>query len=193
MTSIFVAKLDFNTTDEQLKSLFERFGKVNRVTIAKDRETGKPRGFAFVEMFDENEADSAIEGLDGSTVNGRQIAVKKADDRSGGKPAGGGQEPRREFKPREDRPASTDLRTDYKKLDDKPARPAFNPEEVNPLKTERKKEREKPSAKDAPKKHKMEAYKKSGKNSRFFDDDEDDDYDYDTFRKKSGWDDDEEE
>lgn len=196
MTSIFVAKLDFNTTDEQLKSLFDRFGKVNRVTIAKDRETGKPRGFAFVEMFDEQEADAAIQELDGSTVNGRQIAVKKADDRAGGKPSGGGHEQRREFKPREDRPAagSTDLRTDYKKLDDKPARPAFAPEEVKPIKTERKKEREKPSLKEAPKKHKMEAYKKSGKNSRFFDDEEDDDdYDYDTFRKKSGWTDDEEE
>lgn len=192
MTSIFVAKLDFNTTDDQLKSLFERFGKVNRVTIAKDRETGKPRGFAFVEMFDENEADVAIKDLDGSTVNGRQIAVKKADDRAGSKSAGG-QEPRREFKPREERPASTDLRSDYKKLDEKPARPVFNPEEVNPLKTERKKEREKPSLKEAPKKNKMEAYKKSGKNSRFFDDDEDEDYDYDTFRKKSGWVDDEEE
>lgn len=192
MTSIFVAKLDFNTTDDQLKSLFERFGKVNRVTIAKDRETGKPRGFAFVEMFDENEADVAIKDLDGSTVNGRQIAVKKADDRAGSKPAGG-QEPRREFKPREERPASTDLRSDYKKLDEKPARPVFNPEEVNPLKTERKKEREKHSLKEAPKKNKMEAYKKSGKNSRFFDDDEDEDYDYDTFRKKSGWVDDEEE
>jgi RNA recognition motif-containing protein len=81
MTSIFVAKLDFNTSEEELKSLFEEHGRVNRVTIAKDRETGKPRGFAFVEMPDEAEADAAIAALDESSVNGRTIAVKKADDR----------------------------------------------------------------------------------------------------------------
>eukprot|EP01041_Mallomonas_annulata_P039805 gene39805-63570_t len=101
MTSIFVAKLDFGVSQEELKSVFERFGRVNKVTIATDRETGKPRGFAFVEMFDESEADAAIENLDNSTLNGRQIAVKKAEDRSNSRPDNRS-ENRGEFKPRKD-------------------------------------------------------------------------------------------
>lgn len=198
MTSIFVAKLDFNTTEEQLKSLFEEHGRVNRVTIAKDRETGKPRGFAFVEMADESEADQAIEALDNYAINGRTIAVKKADDRSsGGKPAGDGNRsndrPFRSDRPREDRSSGTDLKTDYKKLDDtKSSKPVFNPDEVNPMKVERKKEKDVRGGKDAPKKTKMEAYRKSGKGNRFFEEDDDDDIDYNRNRS-SGWDDDDEE
>jgi RNA recognition motif-containing protein len=205
MTSIFVAKLDFNTTDEQLKSLFEEHGRVNRVTIAKDRETGKPRGFAFVEMADESEADAAIEALDNSTVNGRTIAVKKADDR-GSKPAGDrpqrtdNRPPRgdRPFTPRDDN-RSTDYKSDYKKSDDTPSRPMYNPDDLASQKVERKKEKEVPAKKaiakpDVPKKPKMEAYKKSGKSNRFFDDD-DDDFEWELQNRKnaSGWDDDEEE
>jgi RNA recognition motif-containing protein len=194
MTSIFVAKLDFNTTDEQLKSLFEEHGKVNRVTIAKDRETGKPRGFAFVEMFNEAEAEAAISALDNAAINGRNIAVKKADDR-GAKPSGGGSGEQRG--PREDRRSNQDDKPAYKKADDGPvARPSFTPtEEVTPLKSDRKKEKERESfaKKDKPKQHKMEAYKKSGKNNRFFDDDEeDDDMDWNYSRRSSGWDDEEE-
>jgi RNA recognition motif-containing protein len=196
MTSIFVAKLDFNTTDEQLKSLFEEHGRVNRVTIAKDRETGKPRGFAFVEMANEAEADAAIEALDNATVNGRTIAVKKADDR-GSKPAGDrGERPARP----EGRPPRDDNRgaTDFKRPDERVPRPAFTPEDVIPAKPERKKEKEifpkkavvKP---DAPKKPKMEAYKKSGKNNRFFDDDDDLDWELNNRKNASGWDDDDEE
>lgn len=201
MTSIFVAKLDFNATEEQLKSLFEEYGRVNRVTIAKDRETGKPRGFAFVEMADESEADQAIEALDNHAINGRNIAVKKADDRaSGGKPSGGGDNrsgdrPYKSDRPREDRSNTSDYKSDYKKLDDnKPGKPVFNPEEVNPMKVERKKEKDaRGGGKDAPKKTKMEAYRKSGKGNRFFeDDDDDDDFNYNRNRS-SGWDDDDEE
>lgn len=198
MTSIFVAKLDFNTTDDQLKSLFEAHGRVNRVTIAKDRETGKPRGFAFVEMANENEAEAAIEALDNYQVNGRPIAVKKADDR-GGKPSGD-RPPRQDFKPREDnRSGGNDFRSDYKKPDDRPARPNIpvNPEDtINPMKVERKKEKDiknSSKASDAPKKNKMEAYKKSGKSNRFFDDDDLDDEDWELqHRRNMGWDDDEE-
>ncbi|MNJ85074.1 RNA recognition motif [compost metagenome] len=200
MTSIFVAKLDFNATEEQLKSLFEEHGRVNRVTIAKDRETGKPRGFAFVEMANESEAEKAIEALDNYSINGRNIAVKKADDRaSGGKPAGdnnrSNDRPFRSDRPREERSPGTEFKSDYKKPDDsKPGgKPVFNPEEVNPMKVERKKEKDTRGGKDAPKKTKMEAYKKSGKGNRFFDeDDEDDDFNYNRNRS-SGWDDDDEE
>ena len=143
MTSIFVAKLDFNATEDQLKSLFEEYGRVNRVTIAKDRETGKPRGFAFVEMADESEADQAIEALDNYAINGRNIAVKKADDRaSGGKPSGDNNRSgdRPAFRPREDRGSGGDSKPDYKKPDDnRTIKPAFSdPDEIIPAQVERK-------------------------------------------------------
>jgi len=60
MTSIFVAKLDFGVTSEQLKETFEQYGKVLKATVATDRETGKSRGFGFVEMADSDEAKNAI-------------------------------------------------------------------------------------------------------------------------------------
>jgi len=184
MTSIFVAKLDFNTTDDQLKSLFEAHGRVNRVTIAKDRETGKPRGFAFVEMADENEAEAAIDALDNYEINGRPIAVKKADDR-GAKPSGD-RPPRPDFKPRDDnRSGDGGFRSDFKKSDDRPVRPAVNPEDViNPMKVERKKEAPNKAplaSKDAPKKPKMEAYRKSGKDNQFLNDDDLSDEELDLF------------
>lgn len=204
MTSIFVAKLDFNTTDQELKSLFEAYGKVNRVTIAKDRETGKPRGFAFVEMFNDSEAEAAIEALDNSSVNGRSIAVKKADDR-GSKPAGppsprpdrqDNRPPRPEggsFRPPVSNP---DERPPFRKPDDDvPARPAFDD---FPAKVDRSGKKEKsPVAKkntDQPKQHKMEAYRKSGKSNRFLDfddDDEDDDSWMSRSSRDSGWDEEE--
>jgi RNA recognition motif-containing protein len=219
MTSIFVAKLDFNATDDQLRSLFEQYGKVNRVTIAKDRETGKPRGFAFVEMFNEGEAEAAISALDNSTVNGRSIAVKKADDR-GSKPGGApGQRPERSDRPQrpdgnrfdnrqgrpdgnrfENRPPRTDSaprtgdeRPPFRQPDDNAAsKPAFDDK---PFKTERKKEKKDPSKKslsDQPKQQKMEAYKKSGKANRFFemDDEDDEDWAYQS-KRSSGWDEEE--
>lgn len=200
MTSIFVAKLDFNTTEEQLKSLFEEHGRVNRVTIAKDRETGKPRGFAFVEMADEAEADQAIEALDNYAINGRNIAVKKADDRSsGGKPSGDSSRPadRPAFRPREDRGQGGDSKPDYKKPDDnRISKPAFSdPDEIVPAKVERKKEKDPRSSavsKDAPKKPKMEAYRKSGKDNQFLNDDDLSDEELDLFGR-NGEDDDEEE
>ncbi|MFN5418700.1 MAG: RNA recognition motif domain-containing protein [Flavobacteriia bacterium] len=193
MTSIFVAKLDFGVSQEELKSVFERFGRVNKVTIATDRETGKPRGFAFVEMFDESEADTAIQNLDNSTINGRQIAVKKAEDRSNARPDNRS-ENRGEFKPRKDfssdrgerkpfeRPASTYNKV-TKDSDDDAISPIAPIIEIDKLKSEarkkelpKKKEVDKKISDGKPRQQKMEAYKKSGKNNRFFDIDDDDDY-----------------
>lgn len=202
MTSIFVAKLDFNTTDEELKSLFEEYGRVNRVTIAKDRETGKPRGFAFVEMPDESEAEAAIDALDNSSVNGRTIAVKKADDRGARPPGPGGpggpprtdsRPPRPDFNrgPRTDdrppRPDDSDI--PFRKPEDGP-RPFAAPDA--PAKSDRKKEKDVFAKKssDKPKQHKMEAYKKSGKAPRFLDDDDDDDWSLNS-RRGSAWDEEE--
>lgn len=193
MTSIFVAKLDFNATEDQLKSLFEEYGRVNRITIAKDRETGKPRGFAFVEMADESEADQAIKALDNYVINGRNIAVKKADDRaSGGKPSGGdnrsGDRPSfKSDRPREDRSNTNEYKSDYKKPEDRISKPAFtSPDDIIPAKVERKKEKDTKSlgggvSKDAPKKPKMEAYRKSGKDNQFLDDDDLSDEELDLF------------
>ncbi|MGV3630874.1 MAG: RNA recognition motif domain-containing protein [Bacteroidota bacterium] len=173
MTSIFVAKLDYGVSQEELKSVFERFGKVNKVTIAIDRETGKPRGFAFVEMFDDNEAQQAINQLEGYVFNGRPVSVKKAEDRGNS----------RDSRPAERKPYSPDSRPEFKK-------PEFGTEvkapvvlEADPLKLDaRKKElpKKKEKAKDfsdgKPRQQKMQAYKKSGKNNRFLDFDDDDDF-----------------
>jgi RNA recognition motif-containing protein len=81
MMNIFVAKLDFGVSSEQLRQEFERFGKVLKATVALDRETGKSRGFAFIEMANKEEGIAAINGLDGKTFNGRPCAVKEADPR----------------------------------------------------------------------------------------------------------------
>lgn len=181
MTSIFVAKLDYGVSQDELRSAFERFGKVNKVTIATDRETGKPRGFAFVEMFSEDEALQAIEQLDGFRFNGRPVAVKKADDRSSGKPQG---EVKREYS--SPRPAGNqgEFKPDYKKQDDDssprasvPAPPVFDNFITDNKKKDKKKTKDKPKdlSDGRPKAQKMQAYKKSGKN-RFIDFDDDDDF-----------------
>jgi RNA recognition motif-containing protein len=190
MTNIFVAKLDYGVTQEDLKAEFEQFGRVNKVSIAMDKETGKSKGFAFIEMFDEEEANNAISSLDGMTLKGRQIAVKKADDRSNSRPDNRGDRP--EFKPRRDfgdkkpfeKPADNSLDRQYKKLDlgeeIKPALIPTNPDKLKVL--DRKKDapkkvdKEKKLMDGKPKQQKMAAYKKSGKNNRFFDVDDDDDF-----------------
>lgn len=76
--NIFVAKLNFKTTSESLQSLFEQFGIVDSAKVITDHETGKSKGFAFVEMPNDDEAMNAIETLDNSDVDGRIIVVKKA-------------------------------------------------------------------------------------------------------------------
>ena len=96
MTNIFVARLDYGVTQEELKSAFEQYGQVNKVSLAIDKETGKSKGFAFIEMRNNEEAVAAIKGLDGQTMHGRQIAVKQAEDRSNGAP-------KREFNNNSDR------------------------------------------------------------------------------------------
>ncbi len=70
--------MSFQTTESELRSLFEPFGQITRVHIAMDRETGRARGFAFVEMTNDDEAAKAIAGLDGKEVNGRNLKVNEA-------------------------------------------------------------------------------------------------------------------
>lgn len=93
MKNIFVGNLEFSTTEDALRKLFEAYGPVERVNIMTDRETGRSRGFAFVEMTNEGEADKAIAALNGTNLGGRTLNVNEARpkaERAGGGRFGGG-------------------------------------------------------------------------------------------------------
>jgi len=78
MKNIYVGNLDITTTEDQLRELFRAYGAVASVTFVKDRDTDIPRGFAFVEMNDDAEADAAIKATHGITVGGRLLTVNEA-------------------------------------------------------------------------------------------------------------------
>jgi cold-inducible RNA-binding protein len=78
MKSLFVGNMSFQTTESELTTLFSQFGKVTRAHVAMDRETGRARGFAFVEMPNDDEAAKAIAGLDGKEIGGRNLKVNEA-------------------------------------------------------------------------------------------------------------------
>jgi cold-inducible RNA-binding protein len=78
MTNIFVGNLDITATEQQLRELFAAHGLVESVTMVKDRDTGEPRGIAFVEMAEVTEANTAIASLDGHDLNGRPMRVNEA-------------------------------------------------------------------------------------------------------------------
>lgn len=82
MTSIFVGNLSHGATEDDLYQAFSRFGTVSKVNIVKDRETGRPRGFAFVDMADGREAAGAIKELNLSEIDGRSITVNEARPRA---------------------------------------------------------------------------------------------------------------
>ena len=86
MTNLFVGNLSFQTTQDDLIAAFSQYGAVERVNIVTDRETGQARGFAFVEMTDRKEAETAIARLNGTELNGRAMNVNEARP----KPQGGG-------------------------------------------------------------------------------------------------------
>jgi len=88
MKSVFVGNLNFQTTEADLTALFHPFGQVGRIHIVADRETGRARGFAFVEMPNDGEAIKAIAGLDGKEFGGRNIKVNEARPK-GERPPGG--------------------------------------------------------------------------------------------------------
>lgn len=92
MKKIYVGNLPFSATEDEVRQLFEEFGGVASVALISDRETGRPRGFGFVEMEDDAEADSAIRALDGSSMAGRSLKINEARPRTGGGggPRGGG-------------------------------------------------------------------------------------------------------
>jgi cold-inducible RNA-binding protein len=76
--NIFVGNLDSSATEEQLRSLFETYGSVQTVAIVKDRDTGEARGFGFVEMTQDSEAQAAIAALNGTMLNARALRVNEA-------------------------------------------------------------------------------------------------------------------
>ncbi|HXU17919.1 MAG TPA: hypothetical protein VN708_22615 [Terriglobales bacterium] len=78
MTNIFVGNLDITATEQQLRELFAAHGSVETVTIVRDRDTGDPRGIAFVEMTQATESQAAIAALDGHDLNGRPMRVNEA-------------------------------------------------------------------------------------------------------------------
>ncbi|HUJ30351.1 MAG TPA: RNA-binding protein [Candidatus Acidoferrum sp.] len=88
MKNLFVGNLSFQTTESDLRSLFEPFGAIARVHIATDRETGRARGFAFVEMTNDSEAANAIASLDGKEFGGRNIKVNEARPKEKSAPRG---------------------------------------------------------------------------------------------------------
>src|SRR5262249_2790339 len=90
-TRLYVGNLSFQTTQDSLRAAFEQDGrKVVEVKIVTDRDTGQPRGFAFVEMSSPAEAQAAIAALDGQQLDGRTLKVNEAQERSGGGGGGGG-------------------------------------------------------------------------------------------------------
>src|SRR3954447_7420724 len=91
MTNIFVGNLSYQTTQDELHSAFSAYGNVERVSIVTDRETGQPRGFAFVEMSERRDAETAINQLNGAELNGRALNVNEARPKpEGGRSFGGG-------------------------------------------------------------------------------------------------------
>jgi RNA recognition motif-containing protein len=87
MTNIFVGNLSYQTTEGEIEALFSAYGAVEKVTVVRDRDTGQPRGFAFVEMTNSDEAAKAMQALNGREVGGRALNVSEGrarEPRSGG-------------------------------------------------------------------------------------------------------------
>jgi RNA recognition motif-containing protein len=93
MKKIFVGNLSFGATEDSVRSMFEAYGTVDRVSIVTDRDSGQPRGFGFVEMASNSEADNAISELNGRELDGRALNINEArpkEDRGFGGGGGGG-------------------------------------------------------------------------------------------------------
>jgi cold-inducible RNA-binding protein len=93
--NIFVGNLSFSTTEDELRQMFEAHGQVDRVSIMTDRDTGRSRGFGFVEMASNEDGEKAITALNGSQTGGRTLNVNEArpkTERSGGGGGGGGRD-----------------------------------------------------------------------------------------------------
>ncbi|HKS75795.1 MAG TPA: RNA-binding protein [Terriglobales bacterium] len=92
MKNIFVGNLDFNTSEEELRQVFEVYGQVDRVSIMTDRETGRSRGFGFVEMTNAEDGEKAIAALNGTQLGGRTLNVNEARPKAERAGGGGGRD-----------------------------------------------------------------------------------------------------
>ena len=90
MKNILVGNLSFGTTEQDIRTLFEAHGSVDRVNIVTDRDSGQPRGFGFVEMTNNAEGDRAIAAVNGKEIGGRALNVNEAKPKSEGASRGGG-------------------------------------------------------------------------------------------------------
>ena len=91
MKNIFVGNLSFGTSEETLRSMFAAYGAVDRVNIVTDRDSGQPRGFAFIEMSVDSEGNNAINALNGKDVDGRALNINEARPKGDRAPSHGGQ------------------------------------------------------------------------------------------------------
>lgn len=96
MKNIFIGNLSFQATEQEVRSMFESYGPVERVNLITDRDTGQARGFGFVEMSANADADRAISGLNGKQVDGRALNVNEARPKTDRASAGGGYGKRRQ-------------------------------------------------------------------------------------------------
>ena len=90
MKNIFVGNLSFQTTELDIRSFFESYGTVDRISVVTDRDTGKPKGFGFVEMANDGEGDNAIAALNGQELGGRALTINEARPKSEGAAGGRG-------------------------------------------------------------------------------------------------------
>lgn len=88
--NIYIGNMSFDTTEEQLRQAFESYGEISTIKLITDRDSGQPKGFAFVEMSTKDEAVAAISGLNGHELNGRQLTVNEAKPREQNNNRGGG-------------------------------------------------------------------------------------------------------
>ncbi len=88
MKNVFVGNMSFQTTETELRSMFEPFGEITRVSVVTDRDTGRARGFGFVEMSNDDEAAKAIAALNGKEIDGRALNINEARPKTAG--GGGG-------------------------------------------------------------------------------------------------------
>jgi cold-inducible RNA-binding protein len=90
MKNIFVGNLDFGATDDAVRSMFEAYGTVDRASVVTDRDSGRSKGFAFVEMPNDAEGERAIAALNGKELNGRALTINEARPKAEGGSRGGG-------------------------------------------------------------------------------------------------------
>ncbi|RKX24517.1 MAG: RNA-binding protein [Candidatus Zixiibacteriota bacterium] len=95
--NIYIGNMSYDTTEENLRQAFEGYGEVTTVNIIMDRDSGRPKGFAFVEMSGKEEAMAAISGLNGKEMNGRELNVNEAKPKTDSGNRGGGNRGRNSY------------------------------------------------------------------------------------------------